>query len=202
MPLKDKRILLIIALGLTLGIFGEYYRQTVQGRRQPASVAGFKANPKSVLAMGKQDRAVFVDLSAPHGTPSENDQELTLRAEITVQQSLPNNELFYSWVLPQGAEIVSGHISDSLPNILPGQKATVEIILTGVSHEQAEKHVIFDAHYLVGENRIGTSAVYSTHRNDENSQLPEPSSVSASSVKSLPGSLKAEGLKPKVHFKQ
>lgn len=203
MSIKDKRILAIIGIGLLIGGSGEYFHQKIKNQRQPASEKGLKANPKNILAMGKQDRAISVELKNPNGTPEEDSQELTLRAEISVQQALPNNELFYTWTLPEGAQIVSGHLSDSLPNIQPGQIAVIEIVLTGVSREQAEKHVVFDAHYLVGDARIGNSAVFSTHRNDEDSRLPSPAQSALATKSSLPGELKAENAKmPKVHFKQ
>ena len=210
MPIKNKYLFLVVTAGLLLGGLAEYVLNKTRTGRIPASIAKRNlANPKQVLAMGKQERIFTVQLVNLSGTPDVNEKELHLQAIVTLSQAVPNDELFYSWSLPAGAEIVSGHESDSLPHILPGQTAKVEMTLTGVSLEDVEKHVIFEVYYHTGGNaKISSSAVYSTQRNDEQAQLPNPvvkkdSATAPTEEDKVAESIKTEEFKmPKVHMKQ
>ena len=89
---------------------------------------------------GKMNQNLVVQVEAINGIPDHDDQEIKLVAQVTLNKSV-DQELSYRWVLPVGASVVSGEIENSWPGIKPGETATAEIYLTGVSREGLAKTV-------------------------------------------------------------
>lgn len=110
--------------------------------------------------VGKPQRTMNVSITAVHGIPASNSQEIVLRADVTLLQSL-GPDVEYKWILPKDAVIVEGNLDDVWQNLQPGQSVSVEISLLNVSRE-TPKTIVFQAFGLVNGARMGGSTAFTT----------------------------------------
>lgn len=148
-----------------LGVGGLLYYYTDHGfERNPASALPAPQMKKgpwlSENVVGKPQRTMDITIQAMHGIPSTNNQEIVLRADVRLLQSLGQN-IEYKWILPADAVVVEGNLDDVWQNLNPGQTASVEISLLNVSRE-TPKTVVFQAFGLVDGVRMGGTAAFST----------------------------------------
>ncbi|PIS11062.1 MAG: hypothetical protein COT73_06015 [Bdellovibrio sp. CG10_big_fil_rev_8_21_14_0_10_47_8] len=138
-----KKVALISMIGFCVGYLGIYFWNSAD--RSPASVdlpaPKLKLKPWAHSPFGKINQAFEVKISVIGGIPETDDQELRLRAQVTLNHPVQNGELTYHWILPEGASVVSGELEDSWPGVQPGQTATTEISVLGVSKEGLAKNV-------------------------------------------------------------
>jgi hypothetical protein len=138
-----KKILLLAGFGLTLGGLTAWLQET-QSHRFPASALlpapRLKLQPWSHSLNGKMNQAITVEISAVGGVPESDDQELRLKAEVTVNQPI-QGDMEYVWTLPADASLVSGELSDVWAGLQAGQTATAEISVLNVSKESVAKTV-------------------------------------------------------------
>lgn len=142
MPVRQ--IFLFIALGLSLGALGSYFYQQLP-ERHPASTnllppPKLRLKPWAHSLVGKLNQAISVKITAVGGVPDRENQELTLKAQVTLNRPI-DGDLQFQWSLPADTSLVSGEIEDVWPNLKPGQTATAEISVIGVSKEDFSKTV-------------------------------------------------------------
>lgn len=152
----------MVIIGVAIGYLAQF--QSPQ-KRLPTST-GIVKKP-----MGKMLRTMDVQIENVSGTPQNENQELILNGKI-IMMTDAENDLFYQWVLPPGAEVVSGQISDSFQGVKANQVVTVELRLLGVSKESAGS-VTLQAFTRFGDENLGGAAVFSA---------AEPSASASSSV--------------------
>jgi hypothetical protein len=129
------RNLSIIAFsGVVIGAGLWILKQETQ--RKPASVVNLPhfppVKPWSHSAFSKLNQSMTVSIQSIGGIPDREDQEITLKAEVTLHREVLG-EVTFKWDLPDDVELVSGHLSDAWPNLKPGQTAVTEISLLGLS---------------------------------------------------------------------
>lgn len=139
MPIKYFFLLLAIGFGL-----GSFYKGSQPSRKPSSEHVHPSAKSKPALwahsLTGKLNQAISVRITAVAGIPESEDQELTLKAEVTLNRPI-DGDLKFQWVLPSDTSLVSGELEDVWPNLLPGQTATTEISVLGVSKEDVSKTV-------------------------------------------------------------
>ena len=133
----------LVLFGLCFGVGIAYWQETSQRGLASVDEAPFPA-PKLNLwghsPYGKMNQSIDVRLEAIGGIPDNDDQELRLIAHVTLHRPI-DQELSYQWVLPPGAELVSGELDDVWPGIQPGQTVSTEISVLGVSKEGLVKSI-------------------------------------------------------------
>lgn len=188
MPSILKKLLLISIFGLSIGVLAGLFWQATN--RAPASPK--RPKPWADSLSGKMNQSMTVVITPIDGVPDHDDQELHLRAEVTLNQPI-DGEIQYQWTLPAEAVVVSGEIEDSWVGLKSKQKATAEITITNVSREGLSKTIFFHATGNISGGKLGgvgafgindTSFVPSTEKNSEvsstNSDRPELSDDSVS----------------------
>lgn len=158
-----KKIILAATAGIVVG--GIAWVTTKVASRSPASTPQppmISANPLIPAQLGKMNQAMTVVIKPVNGVPDHNGQELTLRAEVTLHRSV-SGEVQFQWDLPAGAEIVSGHVSDSWANLQAGQTAATEISLINVSKEGIQKTVSLQVSAQDAEVKYAVSGSFATN---------------------------------------
>jgi hypothetical protein len=163
MSIKKMTALGILFVGVCAALFALQSKTS----RRPADDGSAK-----IKFLGKSGQPFQLKIEAVGGVPTNDEQELALKATIEIFQPIPNDELMFKWVLPEGTSVVEGHTEDSLPNIHVGQTATVTITVTGVSEKGIEKHILFNAFYNKDKDVVSNSAVFSNKRDDGPARLP------------------------------
>lgn len=137
-----KKIAFVSAIGLTIGILGSIFYQNIPNRRLASEhpAPKIKIKPWAESLSGKTHQAIQVQIAAVGGVPDHDNQDLRLKATVTLNRAL-DQELKWQWSLPPGADVVSGELEDAWPNLQPGQTASTEITITGVSKESVAKTV-------------------------------------------------------------
>lgn len=131
-----KKLILTALAGTIVGV--NVWILNSRTDRKPSSVVSIPplpVKPWSHSPFGKMNQSMTVTITAPQGIPSSDDQEILLRAEVTLHRDVPGN-VEYRWELPDGAEVISGHLVDVWPNLQAGQTAVTEISLLKVSSAQ------------------------------------------------------------------
>lgn len=162
--LLKQKIFWIMGLGLFVGVVGAFLWQT-SGFRQPASVTEFpapKIKPWAHSLSGKMNQAISVEVTTVGGVPDNDGQDLHLRAHVTVNVPV-DGEVEYRWSLPSEASIVSGEIEDAFTGLQPGQTATSEIVIQGVSKEGFAKTVSFSATAAGNGKKLNAFGAFGTN---------------------------------------
>jgi hypothetical protein len=108
---------------------------------------------------GKPDQVMGISVEPVGGIPENNEQELTLRATVTLHRPV-DQDLEYKWMLPAGVEVVSGHLADGWNGLQVGQTVTTEITVTGLSLESGAVVALFHVETLQNGQKIGSSGVF------------------------------------------
>ena len=146
MPIKNfyLKISFLLLCGLVLDYGVSYLKNSPARKLAPMQEKGLLPAPKLDLwghsAHGKMNQNMDVVIEAVGGIPDNDEQELRLSAQVTLNRPV-DQELSYRWILPLGAVVISGQVEDSWPGIKPGETATAEIYLAGVSKEGLAKTV-------------------------------------------------------------
>ena len=74
-----------------------------------------------------------------------------------------SGELQYQWILPDGVEHVAGELSDSWPNIQPGQTAQTTISLLSFSKNSVPRTIVLQVSGQGPTARIGGTMTFSTY---------------------------------------
>ncbi len=136
---------------------------------------------------GKLNQSITVQIMPVDGVPDRDDQDLRLRAEVTLNRPV-DQEVKFQWTLPPEASLVSGEIEDAWPNLLPGQTATTEIVVQGVSKESLLNTVTLHVSALSQGVRYASAGSFA------------PNSVEASSESESIGVMKVQ--KPQLGLKK
>jgi hypothetical protein len=166
MSLKNfKFVALILVCGLGIGFSLPFLSNSVS--RTLASVSEEKPFPAPKLDLwghspyGKVGQSMEVWIEAVDGIPDNDNQELRLIAHVNLNHQM-DQELGYRWVLPEGASLISGELEDSWPGIKPGQSATSEISIAGVSREGLVKTVTLQVFGVSGGVKYANSGSFTT----------------------------------------
>lgn len=175
-----KNISLIILSGFIVGILGSFLFQGKPSRKIASELPApkLRLKPWAHSLTTKTKQAISVEVFAVGGIPDQDHQDLTLRAKVTLNQPM-DHEVKFQWTLPQDASLVSGELEDAWPNLLPGQTATTEIVLTGVSKESVAKTVTLHVSALSNGVNFGSSGSFATNSFD-----PTPVDSSAGIINS------------------
>ncbi len=167
--LNKKHLLLICFLALTVGsIFSFKFFSGPKGFRNISSTTAdfpapkLKVQPWAHSIEGKIGQALTVNITPVGGIPDRDDQELRLKVEVTLNQPMDNNEVFFQWILPPEASLVEGNLQDSWSDLHPGQTASNEISVVNVSKEGFMKTISLNAHGVSGGRNFGNVAVFAT----------------------------------------
>jgi hypothetical protein len=125
--------------------------------------------PWSESLVSKAHQAIEVKVSAVNGVPDHDEQELRLRAEVTLRRPI-EQEVKFEWSLPPDASLVSGEISDAWPNLKPGQTATTEIVILGVSKESVTKTVTLHVSGISNGVQYASSGSFATNSPEQMAQ--------------------------------
>lgn len=160
-----KKGLLVAASGILVGGLSWYVSDHI--KRSPASSSLPQVpHPSQIgaapLQFGKMNQAMTVLISPVNGVPDHDNQEITLRAEVTLHRTI-SGEVEFQWELPEGAQIVSGLESDSWAHLQAGQTATAEISLLNVSKEGGIKTVNFHVKAMDDEVKYAVSGSFGTN---------------------------------------
>ncbi len=163
-----KKISILAALGLTLGGLTAWWQDS-QAHRHPASqfpAPKLRLKPWSESLSGKMNQAITVEISPVGGVPENDDQELRLKAEVTLHQPV-QGDVQYTWTLPAEASLVSGELSDVWPNLQPGQTATAEISVLNVSKESIAKTVTLNVSAQGSGVKYASSGSFATNSREQ-----------------------------------
>ncbi len=134
----------------------------------------------------KPDRMISTQIEVVGDLPETPEGELHLRATFDLEKDY-EGAVTYRWIVPDGMEVVSGQIQESLDSVALGEPQSAEIILTNIDSQALEQLVHFEVSVLNKGVKIGSSAVFSA-------KPPERNSASSSSEDEEPKSKKG------VHF--
>lgn len=160
-----KAVIALIFFGLCIGVGIAYWQESAG--RKIASLEEAQAFPAPKLNLwghspyGKMNQSIDVRLEALGGIPDNDEQELRLIAHVTLHRPI-DQELSYQWVLPPGAELVSGELEDVWPGIQPGQTVSTEISLLGVSKEGLVKSVTLHVSGISQSVKYANSGSFTT----------------------------------------
>ncbi|MEZ0391639.1 MAG: hypothetical protein ACAH59_05450 [Pseudobdellovibrionaceae bacterium] len=159
-----KKILFFSVLGFGLGLSLSYFYQKTNSRNLASTLPApkLKILPWAHDPSSKPHQALQVEISAVGGIPDHDEQELRLKAEVTLNRPI-DQEVKFQWSLPPDASVVSGELEDAWPNLLPGQKASTEIIVTGVSKESVAKTVTLHVSALSNGVNFAGSGSFATN---------------------------------------
>jgi hypothetical protein len=123
--------------------------------------------PASFTWQGKHQRLFEVSIVSRNSLPDTEEQDLVLLGTIQGLQPI-EGEVYYKWILPPGASLVSGELEDSVSGLSDPQKFLErEITIHGVSHESIEARlVILQVYTEEGGVRMGNTAVFSNRPDD------------------------------------
>ncbi len=137
-----KKISILAVTGLVLGGLTAWLQESQVGRHPASQFPAPKLHvkPWTDSLSGKLHQSISVQITPVGGVPDNDDQELRLKAEVTLHQAVAG-DVHFQWSLPPDASVVSGELADAWPNLQPGQTATTEISLLNVSKESVAKTV-------------------------------------------------------------
>lgn len=169
MPLK--KILLTSAIGLVMGGLAVTFYQHLPSRQPAAAFPApkLRLKPWSESLVAKAHQAISVKISAVGGVPDHDDQDLHLKAEVTLHRPI-DQEVKFQWNLPPDASLVSGEMEDAWPNLQPGQTATAEIVISGVSKESVAKTVTLHVSGLSNGVQYASSGSFATNSPEQMSE--------------------------------
>jgi hypothetical protein len=183
MPIK--KISALILFGFLVGGLGNAFYQNFVPR-QPASVLPppkLRLKPWSESLVGKAHAAMSVKISVVGGMPEHDNQELRLKAEVTLNRPV-DQEVKFQWSLPADASLVSGNLEDSWANLQPGQTATTEITVLNVSKESISKTVTLHVSGTANGVQYAGAGSFATN-SLEQMKLAEENEASGSRVQDL-----------------
>jgi len=159
-----RNVFFIALIGMVVGVLGSFLYQKRSSRDLASELPPpkLRLKPWADSLSAKAHEAMTVQVTAIHGVPQNDDQELTLRAEVILNRPV-DQEVKFQWTLPSGASVVSGEIEDAWPNLQPGQTATTEIVVTGVSKESVAKTVTLHVSGLSNGVTLGSSGSFATN---------------------------------------
>lgn len=178
---RTLKLTAVSVFGIILGAATMWLFQSKQEKlqRKAASVDTGKLK----FLNGKNLTNIQVRLALPENLPNEDDKDVTLTALVYVSNER-SETLEYEWELPNGVEVVQGHVSDSLPGIKQGQTARVDLVVRGFSSQNL-KLVTFKAYYQSNEGQFGNSAILSS-RPQDSFEFIAPTAVEASGINPRP----------------
>lgn len=179
----NQKLSALVFFGIVCGWgFSSFYEST----RAPASLPApkLRLKPWAHSTSGKLQEAISVKVYAVSGLPENDSQELTLRAEVTLNRPL-DTEAEWQWVLPEEAKLISGEVTDSWPGLEVGQTATTEISLVGVSKEGSVKTVSFMVHGNSGSIKFGGAGHFATNTYEPPVETEEFQKLEVKDAKSL-----------------
>jgi hypothetical protein len=152
-----KKVMPLILSGIAIGaIAGMFLKNS-----EPA-FTDLQRRPSSEALSGKHQRLFEVLIKPSSSMPSSDNKDLELEASITLLQP-QKGEVHFQWVLPEGAQIVEGEVSDSVANLLAGQVLTRKLVVQGVSQEGINKIVSLQVWMDVDGVKMGGAGVFATH---------------------------------------
>jgi hypothetical protein len=151
---------IISAVGIICGYMGMKAWQS-SASRTPSSEFS-KSKIWGAEKFGKTSQAIHIVISTVSGVPDSDDQELRLKAEVSLNQKI-DGDLEFEWMLPEGVAVVAGEKKDVLTNLQPGQVATLEITLLNISKEGFAKTVTLNVSGNQGGIRYGGSGSFATN---------------------------------------
>ncbi len=172
MPLK--KISVLVLSGLIIGGLGALFFQNFVSRGPASALPApkLRLKPWSESMIGKAHSAMDVRIFAVGGVPTHDDQELHLRAEVRLNQSV-DREVNFHWSLPSDVTVVSGQLQDSWPNLKAGQTATTDISVLNVSKESELKTIsIHVSGSASGVQYAGTGS-FATNSNEQMNENEE-----------------------------
>lgn len=149
----------MLSISSILGITCAYLL-TIQNSASEKIVSkklGF-TQPKRMIA-SKTNAMMDIQIESLNGIPEKDEQEIVLRATLTLKRPI-DTDLNYKWMLPEGVQVVAGHLEDGWNQILPGQSVQTELTVTGLSKENPGKAVILHVESTSQGAKIGYSGVY------------------------------------------
>lgn len=178
---RTLKITALSILGIFVGASSMWLYQSGKNKLQRSSASVDSGKLK--FLNGKNLTNIQVRLALPENLPNEDDKEVTLTALVYVSNER-NETLEYEWELPNGVEVIQGHVSDALPGIKQGQTARVDLVVRGFSSQNL-KLVTFKAYYQSSEGQYGNSAILSS-RPQDSFEFIAPSAVEASGINPRP----------------
>jgi hypothetical protein len=163
-----RKISTLAILGLTLGAAVAWIQEGPRSRH-PASQfppPKLRLTPWSESLNGKMNQAITVTITPVGGVPDHDEQELRLKAEVTLNQAVQGDVQFL-WTLPADASVVSGELSDVWPNLQVGQTATTEISILNVSKESVAKTVTLHVSALGNGVKYAASGSFATNSGEQ-----------------------------------
>jgi hypothetical protein len=125
---------------------------------------------RPMIFSGKPNQMMEISVEPVGGIPEKDEQELTLRATVTLKRPV-DQDLEYKWMLPPGVEVVSGHITDGWNNVQAGQVVVAEITVTGLSQESGAVVALFHVETIRHGQKVGNSGVFTP--TPENVYVPD-----------------------------
>ncbi len=168
-----------------MGGLGGLFFQSVN-TRQPASLLPspkLRLKPWPETLVGKAHAAINVRISVIGQIPNHDNQELHLKAEVTLNQ-LVDREVKFQWSLPSEASVVSGNLEDAWANLLPGQTATTEITVLNVSKESVEKTIHLHVSGLANGIQYAGTGSFEANSLEENASGAQ-TGISAAGIRDL-----------------
>lgn len=185
MPSVLKKLFLISFFGFAIGGLGILFWQAVN--RNPASTLPTthqRPKPWADSLSGKMNQAMTVVITPIGGIPDHDEQDLLLKAEVTLNQNI-DGEVTFQWTLPPEASVVSGELQDAWANLKPGQTATAEITINHVSREGLSKTIFFHAMGKTSGIKIGGVGAFATNETAFDHSVPGPTETKTSSEEKL-----------------
>lgn len=176
-----KKLLILSIAGAVFGV--NVWLLQNHSTRKPAAVISMPplpVKPWSHSPFGKMNQSMTVTIVPVGGIPDSDDQELTLKAEVTLHRDIVGDAEF-KWDLPDDVEVVSGHINDVWPNLKAGQTATTEISLLKVS-KQKLKTVNLMVSADGGDVKYASSGSFATREKLNDSKEANQSSELSSGI--------------------
>ena len=172
MPIK--KLTALILCGFAIGALCVSFFQNYISRGPASALPApkLRLKPWSESMVGKAHSAMDVRIFAVGGVPSHDDQELHLRAEVRLNQSI-EREVSFSWSLPSDVTVVSGQLHDSWPNLKAGQTATTDITVLNVSKESELKTISLHVSGSASGVQFAGSGSFATNSNEQMNQIGE-----------------------------
>ncbi len=118
----------------------------------------------SKLGSNQYAKSIF-DLKIKNDVLAENPAEIsTVKVSVEAFQDLTPG-LTYTWVLPEGAEILQGQAQGPIPELKADQSQEFMIQLKGYSHEM-NSHVVFVVKGDINNNLIDQNVIVSSRPED------------------------------------
>jgi hypothetical protein len=163
-----KKISTLAILGLTVGAAMAWIQEGPNSRHPASQLPApkLRLTPWSESLEGKMNQSITVKITPVGGVPDHDEQELRLKAEVTLNQAVQGDVQFL-WTLPADASVVSGELSDVWPNMQVGQTATTEISILNVSKESVAKTVTLHVSALGNGVKYAASGSFATNSREQ-----------------------------------